>query len=616
MPVRIYDLAKKYGTTSMTVLRLAKELGITTGKVPSSTLDKLTAEFLEKHLPDALVELLYGGLRGLALQNFKAFADTQNVPIRPLTLIFGVNSSGKSSILHGLLLARHAIDTGKLDVSRTDIGGDSVDLGGFRQYVHRRDVSRRVELAIDLRANALRGNAADLLQGQKVIKVALSIGMPLNDLGEPEPGKAPRLMSYEVLAGGRSMLRLSRRPDDTMQLDRVDEASIASLFAAFVVSNSTTGSIEAQSDRDAVSAAMRSILNTLKFKCERFLPEQLIGEEFAKTQPLQMAPISRGNRAEELASLAQYFFPRAIGSIIENISTSLREQLQRVSYLGPLRSYPARHLAFAENEDRNWIAGGGFAWDIVRRNTEIREKINSWLSAPDRLQTPYKLELERYISPRRAEQAIGKAFWTVLQELETCTDYVIDTTDRQERPHIQFAQYDGDAKARDLIQHLLKMDNLERIDELVLTDQRTETTVSHRDVGIGVSQVLPVLVHAYANRGRIVAIEQPEVHLHPALQAELGDVFIESALGDQRNTFLLETHSEHLILRILRRVRETTNKTLPKGATPVRPEDIAVLFVEPTANGSVVRHMPVTPDGDFETPWPGGFFADRLQDLP
>jgi len=49
---------------------------------------------------------------------------------------------------------------------------------------------------------------------------------------------------------------------------------------------------------------------------------------------------------------------------------------------------------------------------------------------------------------------------------------------------------------------------------------------------------------------------------------------------------------------------------------PVRPEDVSVLFVEPTSQGSVVRHLPVTPDGDFGAPWPGGFFAERFQDLP
>ena len=56
-------------------------------------------------------------LTGLRLGNFKAFAETQRLPIRPLTLIFGANSSGKSSLIHGLLLARHAMETGGIGYS-------------------------------------------------------------------------------------------------------------------------------------------------------------------------------------------------------------------------------------------------------------------------------------------------------------------------------------------------------------------------------------------------------------------------------------------------------------------------------------------------------------------
>src|SRR5262249_24262657 len=98
------------------------------------------------------------------------------------------------------------------------------------------------------------------------------------------------------------------------------------------------------------------------------------------------------------------------------------------------------------------------------------------------------------------------------------------------------------------------------IDDLVLIDRKSNTVVSHRDVGIGISQVLPVLVTAYAAKQEMIAIEQPEIHLHPALQSDLGDVLIESALGERGNRLLIETHSEHIILRIMRRMRETAKK--------------------------------------------------------
>lgn len=73
-------------------------------------------------------------LTGLRIGNFKAFATRNTLPIRPLPLFVGPNSAGTSSIIHGLLLARHAFETGELDVHRTAAGGESMDLGGFRQF--------------------------------------------------------------------------------------------------------------------------------------------------------------------------------------------------------------------------------------------------------------------------------------------------------------------------------------------------------------------------------------------------------------------------------------------------------------------------------------------------
>lgn len=156
---------------------------------------------------------------------------------------------------------------------------------------------------------------------------------------------------------------------------------------------------------------------------------------------------------------------------------------------------------------------------------------------------------------------------------------------------------------------------IDKINELILMDNRTRTQVSHRDVGIGISQVLPVLVTAYASRNKILAMEQPEIHLHPALQAGFGDVFIESALGERKNTMILETHSEHLMLRILRRIRETTENELPSNAIPIKPDDVAVLFIDATSSGSRVIEIPILPEGEFAKQWPHGFFDDRAKEL-
>ena len=113
----------------------------------------------------------------------------------------------------------------------------------------------------------------------------------------------------------------------------------------------------------------------------------------------------------------------------------------------------------------------------------------------------------------------------------------------------------------------------------------------------------------------IISIEQPEVHIHPKLQADLGDLLAETIAEPYSHQFLVETHSEHLILRLLRRVRETTEAELPQGAIPVRPDDLAVLYVQPGKEGAEIIHIPVTDDGEFERPWPDGFFPERAREL-
>jgi predicted ATPase len=149
---------------------------------------------------------------------------------------------------------------------------------------------------------------------------------------------------------------------------------------------------------------------------------------------------------------------------------------------------------------------------------------------------------------------------------------------------------------------------------VVLVPDGKSVELDPADVGIGISQLLPAVILSLAYEESALAIEQPELHLHPALQAEVADLFVESALGERRNTLIIETHSEHLILRVMRRMRDTV-RGQRGDAPPVRPEDVAVLFVEPTANGSIVHELRLKPDGSLLDPWPGGFFEESFSEI-
>lgn len=552
-------------------------------------------------------------LTALRLGNFKAFGPTQLVPLKPLTLIFGPNSAGKSSFIHSLALANEACRSGNLDAFRTNVGGTSIDLGGFRRYVFRRDPSHRVEWVAEIDVTKLSGRLTKILAPIRTAAVSVNFGLPVDDHGYAPSDAATELLSYKVEGDGCDLLSMSRRPDGNLRFNRLvsNHAVFRHVLRAIVETGTTTSELRSE-DQEILDEAIAELIPHLNVKGGRFLPDGIEGlpeqAESGATEAM-LFPIGRGNQSKDMAGAVRFYLPRILNELIGGLNHAVVEQIERFQYLGPLRSYPPRHLVFSEHDDANWHAGGGYSWDVLRRNWAVREQINKWLGA-DWLKTNYQLILRELVAIDQLDNPISTAFESFegdYQVLDLEVDY--DGTNVHTYPVIK----DSDEAISRIRTHI-EMSDVNKFPELVLVDQSTETVVSHRDVGIGISQVLPVLVSCYGLRDQIVAIEQPEIHLHPALQAELGDVFIQSALGDNNNTFILETHSEHLILRIMRRIRETADDRLPFGVPAIKPDDVSVLFVEPTKAGAIVRGLELDTDGEFIDSWPGGFFEEGFRE--
>jgi predicted ATPase len=156
--------------------------------------------------------------------------------------------------------------------------------------------------------------------------------------------------------------------------------------------------------------------------------------------------------------------------------------------------------------------------------------------------------------------------------------------------------------------------------KVVLHELSTGLELQPQDVGVGLSQIIPVLVAVLDGAASLVAIEQPELHVHPRIQVALGDLLIAGTHRPSTGTIserrlIVETHSEHLLLRLLRRIRETTEKDLPPGAQPFAPEELAVLYVEPSREGARVVELRVDESGEFIDSWPQGFFEERGEEL-
>ncbi|WP_321417956.1 AAA family ATPase [uncultured Desulfobacter sp.] len=141
----------------------------------------------------------------------------------------------------------------------------------------------------------------------------------------------------------------------------------------------------------------------------------------------------------------------------------------------------------------------------------------------------------------------------------------------------------------------------ERHYEIYIQHPNTGEYQNYADVGYGNSQILPVLVGGYnLPPNSIFAVEQPEIHLHPKAQSELGDFFLD--LRDNQVQSIVETHSEHLVLRLQQHI----------ASGKIKPIDLAVYYIYSVDGNKKAIKMRINEEGIFTTPWPEGFFPERL----
>ena len=141
---------------------------------------------------------------------------------------------------------------------------------------------------------------------------------------------------------------------------------------------------------------------------------------------------------------------------------------------------------------------------------------------------------------------------------------------------------------------------------------KNKENIRFQDVGSGISYVFPILSSLW--QSKLSFIEQPELHLHPSAQCELGDVFIASY--NKGSMAVVESHSEHMLLRILRRIRETTNEFLMPKELKFTANDLRIYYFKPEPDGfTTVKEIRVDEYGELLNTWPGGFFSERDREL-
>lgn len=443
-------------------------------------------------------------LGGLQIRNFKAWRDTGSLELAPLTILFGPNSSGKSSINHLLVMLKQTVRSPDRN-SVFDLGDETalVNLGSFRDLIFRHELRRVLEFTLDWH------------------------------LPSPLTVRDPR--TRRQYSGDHLVFTAGAR-----QPERSRSAQSAGF--TYVLGTDEGPSLEIRLERDT-RRTTRWRLESTGYELKR-----VRGRAWELPRPVQFY----GFPSEALV----YFQNSAF---LSDLELSLEQQLAQISYLGPLRSPPLRRYTWggAVPEDVGLTGANTVSAILAARGRRY-----NW--TPKAKTVPFQSIVAKWLK----EMGLIAAFRVV--EI---------------------------ARDSDLFEVRVRV--TPKSEEVKLTD-----------VGFGVSQVLPVIVQAfYAPANSTALIEQPELHLHPAVQAVLADLFIEAITARERGSprrlqLIVESHSEHLLRRLQRRIAEKK----------IDPENVAIYFCRQGSDGAVIERLEVDEYGDILN-WPPDFFGNDLEDV-
>jgi hypothetical protein len=505
----------------------------------------------------------------ITIENFKGIGDQVEIPICPITLLFGPNSAGKSTIMHAFHYAREVFERHNLNADKTIAGGDFIDLGGFKNFVHNHDLGNTISLRFDLDLKGVNlptywdGNL--LLSGTQQIKT----GWVEIEIGWDDLHQRPSVQNYKVGFNGqeigniiseKNMVVVSNFAMDKIMTQYIDEKSGDDEF------------IEPNDFLDDILSSVDGELSNQGYLCSLDQKDALP----LCDRPLPAIINSDPESPESLQPT--YSFIKIMSQVFVGMAEVVRNELQHFCYVGPLREKPSRGYVPPRFDDPSRWATGLGAWDALCSGEKVLiDFVNLWLSHEDLLNTGYTLSKRKYLQLDEENPLYGLL--------------------------VNHQAYD------EIEDMAVELNNLPVRDEITLTNG-SGITLGIQDVGEGIGQVIPVIVAAFYPKASIVQIEQPELHLHPTQQAVLGDLLICGATGKTRKPFIIETHSEHLILRILRRIRETSKPgdIACPPAFGVTPDDLAVLYIQSRNSQVKIIKIDVDKDGEFIQPWPDDFF--------
>lgn len=462
-------------------------------------------------------------LTNLTLENFKAFQKLDDLKIKPITILCGTNSCGKSSILQSILLLKQTLES-KNPNENLLLNGYLTKLGPFQDVIFRKDLENTLTIEISLIPNknkyTILASFRELLSKFKNVEYNVNI----------EKYKIKFSVSLEMYNDDNDVIdyikkyRIKKIAVELVKLDKETLNSGASIVITYL----------GNAGYAAKWIENGEILHDEEFEdigYRNLFPAMLI------------YPRSRSNYEQ---------FPE----ILETFQ-SLRDFIQSIlytyTYIGPLRKRPANRYIYEDEVVNIGNQGENAAYLYF---TGKSKRINDHYFL-DPLSNHFK-----EIPNQTLDSALKRWFETM-----HIPNFEAEINDRIIYLNMNAGYYD-------------------------------DTRVGIADVGFGVSQIFPIILEGLRmEKGATLMLEQPEIHLHPNLQMQMADYFISLALSGKQ--VLVETHSDHVINRLVRRIVEDETHNLQ--------DLIGIYFIKPSENGSVYEEVKIDETKGIVN-WPPDFF--------
>lgn len=548
-------------------------------------------------------------ISSLRLANFKGFKSPITLPLAPITLILGANSSGKSSVLQGIRLLS--------SLSRT--GGHFVpwDSDDLQLISHRYSSHQHAGGEVSL---GIAGPAADV----EVFE------------DEPLDWRWSFTISIKESINSARIIHPKFGDISLQPVPRHDEKETAGPFyyCAFGETLQLLANRYSWKAPSSPSDAIETLKTWIKTASTRIRSERA-STGYRTTLLRQFEVVVAEMLREELDRLpARHPQESPVMAIAWLLQLRLAFQMRRALVLDELGLSsdrgPTIEMEVRELLDRHLPAFVGLA-----RSTNQLEELEV-----DELRTVLASQLERALtSVRVLETRDGTS---PLTDLARCADSLSeavflgpsrDVPRRSDLTSVhptashgsrvsQFgylksetllSKVNDDLKALELPYELVfaQVENvstpwLDGGKILCLRDQGG-TVLGLQDVGFGVGQVLPIIIALHDSR--LLLVEQPELHLHPRLQASLIDIAARR-IKENGGQLIFETHSEHMVHRLGRLIRTNVLDPTDVSIIALSTEQRHSENTEPTAH-----RIRLDSQGWPQDPWPQGFFYDDLDDL-